>query len=117
MEDGTAEEHQGEEAATAHAEEGHSDDTHAKAEDDHGKEGEHHYVFTGQPGVCHLTVTGVLERDGKVLLGLRSLESGVHPGVWKFVPSDGMEVPMVDLLTSNTFLAQLIDKLNEEIAG
>ncbi len=74
-------------------------------------------LITRQPGVCHLAVTGVLERDGSVLLGLRSLESGVHPGVWEFVPSGGMEVPMVDSITGDAFLAQLIDELNEEVAG
>ncbi len=74
-------------------------------------------LITRQPGVCHLAVTGVLERDGSVLLGLRSQESGVHPGVWEFVPSGGMEVPLVDSLTGDAFLAQLIDELNEEVAG
>jgi len=74
-------------------------------------------LITRQPGVCHLAVTGVLERNGSVLLGLRSEQSGVHPGVWEFVPSGGMEVPMADLLTGDAFFAQLIDELNEEVAG
>lgn len=78
-------------------------------------------LVTHQPGVCHLSVTGVLERASQqeqtrsVLMGLRSESSGVHPGMWELVPSGGLEVPRDDQISGDAFMAQLIGELHEEV--
>ncbi len=74
-------------------------------------------LVTHQPGVCHLSVTGVLECAGSVLMGLRSPESGVHPGVWEFVPSGGLDVPLANSIPGSVFLEQVMAELHEEVGA
>lgn len=74
-------------------------------------------LVTHQIGVCHVSVTGVLECAGSVLMGLRSPESGVHPCVWEFVPSGGLDVPPTDVTTGSIFLEQLSAELREEVGA
>ena len=44
-------------------------------------------------GVRQLSVTGVVERDGSVLLGRRGGETRMYPGMWELGPAGGVEPP------------------------
>ena len=49
-----------------------------------------------ETGIRPLGAKAIVACDGKVLLGLRSEQSGSYPGCWEYVPGGTVEPPLVN---------------------